>query len=167
VNTLNGLPVHVLLVHAVVVLLPLSALLLILTAVSPTIRHRLAGANALLALAVVALVPLTTSAGEWLEHHVASTPDIRRHTELGDTAIWAAIPVALVALVIWWRQRETRPATQRRTWLHPTSRTATRLIAVVAVVVAGIAVVDVYKIGDSGAKASWEGKVSSAPLIAG
>ncbi|WP_166658564.1 hypothetical protein [Kribbella sp. VKM Ac-2571] len=32
---------------------------------------------------------------------------------------------------------------------------------------AGAAVYDMYRIGDSGAKASWDGKVSSAPYIAG
>jgi hypothetical protein len=66
-TTVNGLPAHILLVHAIVVLLPLAALLLVLTAVWPDARRRLAGPNALLSLLVVVLVPLTTSAGEWLE----------------------------------------------------------------------------------------------------
>jgi hypothetical protein len=34
-GTVNGLPAHILLVHAIVVLLPLAALLLVLTAVWP------------------------------------------------------------------------------------------------------------------------------------
>ena len=41
-QTVNGLPAHVLLVHAIVVLLPLSALLLALTALWPAARRRLA-----------------------------------------------------------------------------------------------------------------------------
>ena len=47
-GTVNGLPAHVLLVHAIVVLLPLAALLLVLTAVWPAARSRLAGPNAIL-----------------------------------------------------------------------------------------------------------------------
>ncbi|MFB9926609.1 hypothetical protein ACFORO_06855 [Amycolatopsis halotolerans] len=105
-TTVNGLPAHILLVHAIVVLLPLSALVLVLTACLPSVRRRLAGANAILSVLVVILVPITTNAGEWLERRVARTPLVRAHTELGDTAIWAAIPVAVLALALWWRQRE-------------------------------------------------------------
>ncbi|WP_328611233.1 hypothetical protein OG943_19600 [Amycolatopsis sp. NBC_00345] len=109
-TTVNGLPAHILLVHAIVVLLPLAALLLVLTAVWPAVRRKLAGANAILSVLVVVLVPVTTDAGEWLERRVASTPLVRAHTDLGDTAIWAAIPVAVLALVVWWRAREARAA---------------------------------------------------------
>jgi hypothetical protein len=176
-GTVNGLPAHILLVHAIVVLLPLAALLLVLTAGWPATRRRLAGPNAILSVLVVALVPVTTSAGEWLEHRVAATALLRDHTELGDTAIWAALPVALLALGIWWRQRETTmseeapgtgssaatTATRRRTYLAPLSATITRIIVVLAVVVAGWAVYDTYRIGDSGAKAAWTGNFSSVP----
>jgi hypothetical protein len=178
-GTVNGLPAHVLLVHFIVVLLPLSAVLLTLTALWPAARTRLAGPNALLSLAVVALVPVTTSAGEWLERRMPGTPLLRDHTELGDTAIWVAIPVAVVALVIWWRNREATTATagddagpglagtatmtRQRTYLAPLSTAVTRVIAVIAVVVAVTGVYDTYRIGDSGAKAAWTGEFSSAP----
>ena len=39
-STVNGLPAHVLLVHAVVVLVPLTSLLLVLVAVWPAARRR-------------------------------------------------------------------------------------------------------------------------------
>jgi hypothetical protein len=174
-GTVNGLPAHVLLVHAIVVLLPLAALLLVLTAAWPAARRRFGAANAILSVLVVALVPVTTSAGEWLEHRLPETALLRDHTELGDTAIWAAIPVAILALGIWWRQREETPttdasatdgsnvatATRRRTYLAPRSVTVTGLIAALAVVLAGWAVYDTYRIGDSGSKAAWTGKFSS------
>jgi hypothetical protein len=168
-GTVNGLPAHILLVHAIVVLLPLAALLLVLTAFWPAARRRLAGPNAILSVVVVALVPVTTSAGEWLEQRVDETALLRTHTELGDTAIWAALPVALLALVIWWRQRETAPtteptATRRRTYLAPLSVTITRIVAVLAVVLAGWAAYDTYRIGDSGSKAAWTDNFQSAPV---
>ncbi|GAA2673452.1 DUF2231 domain-containing protein [Actinoplanes palleronii] len=172
-GTLNGLPAHILLVHAIVVLLPLAALLLVLTAVWPSARHRLAGPNAILSVLVVALVPVTTSAGEWLEHRVGETPLLRDHTELGDTAIWVALPVAVLALVIWWRQREATAAadgpdtTGRRAYLAPRSAMITRVVVVLAVLIAGSAVYDTYRIGDSGAKASWTGNFSSTPTSGG
>ncbi|WP_199516941.1 DUF2231 domain-containing protein [Nucisporomicrobium flavum] len=165
-GTVNGLPAHILLVHAVVVLLPLAALLLLLTAVWPAARRRFAGPNAILSVLVLALVPLTTSAGEWLEERLPRTELLHEHAELGDTAVFAALPVALLALVIWWRHRETT-TTGRRTYLAPLSVTVTRIVAVLAVLIAGFAAVDTYRIGDSGAKAAWTDKVSSTPAPEG
>jgi len=155
-QTVNGLPAHVLLVHAIVVLLPLSAVLLVLTALWPAARRRLAGPNAILSLLVVVLVPITTSAGEWLEHRLTPTPLIDRHAELGDTAIYVAVAVAIVCVVLWWRQREVSGRTPaKRHYLAPDSTVFTTALTVVAVLVGGVSVYDVVRIGDSGAKASW------------
>ncbi|GIF23381.1 hypothetical protein BJ973_000262 [Actinoplanes tereljensis] len=163
--TVNGLPAHILLVHAVVVLLPLSALLLVLTAAWPAARRRLAGPNAILALCVVALVPLATSAGEWLERRVPDTDLVHEHAELGDTAIFYAIPIAALALVIWWRQREAAATTDaspnRRTLLAPRSVPVSVVVALVAGVVAAAGVYGTYRIGDSGSKAAWTGNFST------
>ncbi|MEU7872953.1 DUF2231 domain-containing protein [Dactylosporangium sp. NPDC049140] len=154
-NTLNGLPAHVLLVHGVVVLLPLSALLLVLTSVWPAARRRLAGPNAVLAVLVVLLVPLTTDAGEWLERRVPSSELVRNHAELGDSAIFYAVPIAVLALVVWWRDREARVASGRRTYLAPLSVAVTGVVVVLALVVAAAGVYGMYRIGDSGARAAW------------
>lgn len=159
-GTVDGLPAHILLVHAIVVLLPLAALLLVLTASWPAARRRLAGPNAILSAVTLVLVPITTDAGQWLERRVTDTALLRDHTELGDTALYAAFAVAVMALVIWWRHRETAreavdPPRARRTFLAPRSTAVTRAIAVLAVLVAGAAGYDVYLIGDSGARASW------------
>jgi hypothetical protein len=149
-NTVNGLPAHVLLVHAIVVLLPLSALLLVLTALSPVIRRRLAGPNAILSVLVVLLVPVTTSAGEWLEGRVPETATLHQHTELGDSAIFYALPIAALALVVWWLQRKSRAM----------SAVVTSVVAVLSVAVGATGVYGIYRIGDSGAKAAWSSSVS-------
>ncbi|GAA2716621.1 hypothetical protein [Actinoplanes palleronii] len=189
-STLNGLPAHILLVHAIVVLLPLTAGLLVLTAFWPAARRRLAGPNALLALVVLVLVPITTSAGEWLEGHIASNALVEAHAELGDTAIFATVPVVILTLIVWWREREasaaalvpmqpaqppgttragtaattlTSPVRARRVLLAPASRVVTIVITVCAILAAGAAVYDTYRIGDSGAKATWQGEFNSVP----
>jgi hypothetical protein len=156
-STVNGLPAHVLLVHGVVVLLPLASFLLVLTAVWPEARSRLAAPNAILSLVVLALVPVTTHAGEWLYRRLPQTDLLRQHSQLGDTALYAALPVAVLALVVWWRNREAGQAAQRRAYLAPGNRMLTRVIAVLAVLVALSAAYDTYRIGDSGAKATWNG----------
>jgi hypothetical protein len=55
---------------------------------------------------VVVLIPVTTSAGEWLEKNVDQSPLVREHAERGDSAIFVGLPIAVLALVIWWRGRE-------------------------------------------------------------
>jgi hypothetical protein len=160
-TTLNGLPAHILLVHAIVVLLPLAALLLVLTAVRPDARRRLAGPNALLSLLVVVLVPLTTSAGEWLERRVPQSAQLHDHTELGDSAIFYAVPIAALAVAVWWRNREAQVVPGRRTYLAPHSAAVSVVVAALAVVVAAAGVYGMYRIGDSGSKAAWTGTFSS------
>jgi hypothetical protein len=168
-TTLNGLPAHILLVHVIVVLLPLAALLLVLCAVWPAARAKLAGPNAILSVVVLAMVPVTTNAGEWLERRVPSTPLVRAHTDLGDTALFVAVPVMILALIIWWRGRELAaiPNPPRRAFLAPASKAVGVTIMVVSVLAAGAAGYDVYRIGDSGAQAAWQGQFSSTPVTGG
>jgi hypothetical protein len=183
-TTVNGMPAHILLVHAVVVLVPLAAFLLVLTALWEPARRRLAAANAILSIFVVIIVPITTGAGEWLERRVPETPLLRDHTELGDTAIFYAIPIAVLAIVVWWRQIEAAAAdspgieptgaggrlatlTRQRTYLAPLSATVTRVIAVLAVVVALVGLFGIYRVGDSGSKAAWTGNFSATPTDPG
>ncbi|WP_433502372.1 hypothetical protein ACQP04_21600 [Pseudonocardia halophobica] len=52
-TTVAGLPAHILLVHAVVVLVPLTALLLVVESLWPAARRRLAWPAAALALVAV------------------------------------------------------------------------------------------------------------------
>jgi hypothetical protein len=160
-TTVNGLPAHVLLVHAIVVLLPLAALLLVLTAFWPAARARLAAPNAILSVLVVVLVPLTTSAGEWLEQRVPQNTLLQKHTELGDSAVFYAIPIAVLALVVWWRDRESRAASGRRAWLAPLSTAVTGVVAALALIVGAAGVYGIYRIGDSGSKAAWTGSFST------
>jgi hypothetical protein len=160
-TTVNGLPAHILLVHAIVVLLPLSALLLVLTAFWPATRARLAAPNAILSVLVVVLVPITTSAGEWLERRIPQSTLLHDHTELGDSAIFYAIPIAVLALIVWWRDREARATSGRRAWLAPLSTPVTGVIAVLALVLGAAGVYGIYRIGDSGSKAAWTGSSST------
>lgn len=158
-SLLNGLPAHVLLVHAVVVLVPLTALVLVVCALWPQGARRLGPALPLLALVTLASVPLTTSAGEWLERHVADDPLVRRHAELGDGMLPWALGLFVLAAGVWLSSRRTpaaRTGAQTGTQTGARSGSVLRVAAaVLSVVVAAGAVVEVYRIGDSGAKAAW------------
>ncbi|BBY57650.1 DUF2231 domain-containing protein [Mycolicibacterium sarraceniae] len=151
----NGLPAHVLLVHFIVVLGPLTAALAILCALWPAARQRLVWLVLALSLIVAGLTPLTTEAGEWLEDRVGHSPLLEAHTELGDTMLYfslALLVAGVLLAVVHLRAGRGQPL--------PTLLS----VAVAAfVVVAGVAmIVQVYRVGDSGAKATW-GQVAANP----
>ncbi|MEV4388804.1 DUF2231 domain-containing protein, partial [Micromonospora sp. NPDC049580] len=60
-DTVNGLPLHPLVVHAVVVLLPLAALGVAALAVRPSWRGRYGGLVVLITALATAAIPLATS----------------------------------------------------------------------------------------------------------
>ncbi|MCI3271469.1 DUF2231 domain-containing protein [Streptomyces cylindrosporus] len=162
-SLVNGLPAHVLLVHFVVVLVPLTSLALVVAALWPRAARRMGVVLPALALVTLASVPLTTSAGEWLEEHVPENSLVQRHAELGDGLLPWALGLFVLAAAVWWTVRRTpAPETGNRT-----AAVVRIAAAVLSVVVAAGAVVDVYRIGDSGAKAAWKGNYSKAATRSG
>ncbi|AQA16523.1 hypothetical protein BV401_27885 [Streptomyces malaysiensis subsp. malaysiensis] len=159
-TVVNGLPVHVLVVHFVIVLVPLSALAVVVAAIWPSAARRMGIALPLLAFATLASVPVATNAGEWLEEHVDSDALVRRHAELGDGLLPWAAGLFVLATAVWWTTRRSASVeaahSERTRAGTPRSALVVRVAAVVlSGVVAAGAVVDVYRIGDSGAKAAW------------
>jgi hypothetical protein len=98
---INGLPLHILLVHFVVIVVPAGAILTALGAVWPAFRRKLGILTPIVTLMGLVSVPLATNAGEWLEERVASTPLILAHVALGETMLPWAVAQFVVATVIW------------------------------------------------------------------
>lgn len=154
-TTFAGLPAHALLVHFIVILAPLTAILAILCGLWPAARQRLTWLVLTLAAVTVVLTPLTTDAGEWLQHQVGRSPSIHEHAELGDTMIYFAIALLVVAVllaVIHLRETRGKPLTLLATWT----------VAAAVIIVSVATAVQVYRIGDSGARATWGGRVPRA-----
>ena len=150
-DTLNGLPAHALLVHFVVVLAPLTAVLAILCVVWPAARQRLVWLVLALSIGVLALTPLTTEAGEKLEHRIGESPAVETHAELGDTMLYFAVALLEAAILLVVLHRRDLG-------------TATAVILSVVVVAASAAtIVQVVRIGDSGARATWGDVVANLP----
>lgn len=99
-TTINGLPAHALLVHFIVVLAPLTAILAILSALWPAARQRLVWLVFTLAVVTAILTPITTQAGEWLEHRSGRSPLLHAHTELGDTMIYFSLGLVVAAVLL-------------------------------------------------------------------
>lgn len=173
-DQINDLPAHILLVHLVVVLVPMTALLAAGASVWPNLRARLGIALPLLGLVSLILVPVTTNAGEWLlenkfgveKDNIDQLPDeapIRDHVELADDLLPWVIGLFVITLLVW---ATGLPAVRSRlfgpgpgTAVKPARRSliATVLVAVLAVGV-GIGVVQqVIRTGDSGSESVWQG----------
>ncbi|MFJ8579289.1 DUF2231 domain-containing protein [Micromonospora sp. NPDC093277] len=154
-DTVNGLPLHPLVVHAVVVLLPLAALGVVALAVRPSWRGRFGVLVVLIAALATGMVPLASDSGESLERRVGNPGE---HAELGDTLIWFAVPLLVAAVALYWLHRRSAAGATGDT-AEPRRATGQGalgvVVAVLAVVVAVANVVQIYRIGDSGAKAVW------------
>ena len=148
-TTVFGLPAHALLVHAVVVLAPLTAALQILCALWPAARRRLVWLVLAFAAAVMVLAPLTVSAGQWLyAQNAQHSPILETHEERGEWMIYFAVGLLVVAVVgavqHWVESRSPEP-----------KRVLAVFVAVLAIVVGVSTIVAVVRIGDSGAQAVW------------
>jgi hypothetical protein len=144
-------------VHFIVILAPLTAVLAILCAIWPAARKRLVWLVLGLAVLTVVLTPLTTDAGEWLEHKVGRSPLLHAHTKLGDTMIYFAVALliaaALLALI---HVREARAQSVKPI--------ATWIVAAIVIVAAAATTVQVYRIGDSGARVTWSNRAGVADV---
>ena len=159
-DLINGLPLHPLVVHAVVVLLPL-AVLGTLVAVVPRWR-RFLPAVAVTATVAAILLPVSTQSGEALEERVGRPGE---HAELGDQLVWIGIAFTVVLWVLVLLDRRRRAmagpgAAARRDAL-------TTVVAVVAVVMALVTGFQVYRVGDSGARAAWGERIGTASVQSG
>lgn len=151
-DTVFGLPVHPLVVHATVVLVPLAALTVLLAGVSARFRRWAGVLPLLLAAVAVVLAPVSIQSGRALLRRLGETAQRQRHQELGETLIYAAAALLVAAIVLWLlRRREVRGD----------AGTGLRVAAGVLAVLAGVgAMVDVALIGHSGATSVWSGVVS-------
>ncbi|MHA6667770.1 DUF2231 domain-containing protein [Homoserinimonas sp. A447] len=155
----GDLPLHPLLVHLTVVLIPVAALAVVLAAVWPAARRRLGLLPPLLALAALVMVPITTTAGTWLAERVGRTPLVDRHEALGNSILPWVIALFVVALAIWaWHQFAKTTGRARLV--------VSVILAAAAVAVAAGSVVIIVQIGDSGARAVWTGNFSDEPVPA-
>ena len=148
-TTITGIPAHALLVHAIVVLAPLTAMLEILCAVWPAARRRFVWLVLAFAAVTMVLTPLTTSAGEWLFNQQPQPSDILiTHANRGQWMILFAASLLVIAIALavlhWLESRSDKPRTA-----------AAVIVAVLAVVVGVSSIVGVVRIGDAGAEAVW------------
>lgn len=143
-DTFTGLPVHALVVHATVVLLPLMSLVTVLVAVRDRLRTRYAGWVAGVDAVLIGLVFVTKQSGEKLQERLGGNVAIE-HGRLGGQLIWFALGLFVASLLVVATRNRPGPP---------------RLVASALTVVAAVAlVVWTVRVGDSGAREVWGGLV--------
>jgi len=149
-DTVFGLPVHVLVVHAVVVLLPLASVGAVLVALLPRFSRRFAVLVVITAWVAVPLAFLAKGSGEQFAERVGLP---QPHAELGDVLPFFAVALAVVLLVFWLFDRGI-PGNRRRPWWL-------KALAAVLIVVAGLTTWWTIRVGHSGAEATWSAIVQN------
>ena len=154
-DTFAGLPLHILLVHVLVVGGPLTALAVLLHAFWPEARRRLGIVTPIAGLVFLVLTPITVNAGEYLQTIVNTTPAVALHVERGLTLQPWSVALFAVALAEWaWWRFALGPVYGPR--LTPAVRWGgTGVVWLAAAVIAIGFLIDIVLIGDSGARAVW------------
>jgi hypothetical protein len=151
---IGDLPLHVLVIHLTVVLLPVAALTAIVFALVPRWRRLLRWPALVLGIGTVVTAFVAKESGEAF---VAAVPTLAKavavHEQRGDLLFWYCLIFAVVAVVAFLLLRERGPAGEPRT-----SRPL-ELLTQAAVVVIGVLVIwQTIRTGDAGARAVWEGQ---------
>jgi uncharacterized membrane protein len=151
---INGLPLHPLVVHATVVLVPLGALGAILYVV-PRWRWLLRWPTLVVNVLAAVLVQISIMSGEDLQRDIkAFNPQVETHEEWADKLRIGVFVLAVIVIVAFWALGY---ATRLAGGADRASRVpALETVMMVLLPVAGVAVlVLVFLTGDAGAKAVW------------
>lgn len=153
---IDGLPLHPLVVHAAVVLIPLVAALAVALAVLPRWRWLTRWPTAAGSVLTVGIAFLATRTGDDL---AASRPELRalvhEHAERGDRLATVTIVLAVVVVISAILLPGTSALASGAGARASRVPIADRVLPVLLVVVAVVVLVLVYLTGESGARAVW------------
>lgn len=139
-----GLPLHPLVVHAAVVLVPLVALAALAMSYWPSFSIKYG--KPILILAVVAQLSLfiAKASGEPFEERLGK--EVERHADLGEIAPLTFIPLLILLFIRWRMDRSGATAGSAK---------VRRLVSVLLALAAVLALVFIYLTGHSGAESVW------------
>jgi hypothetical protein len=160
----------------VVVLLPISVLAALLLVAVPATRRAFALLTLLVAFVACLAIPLAFLSGRNLEGRLPPSPLISRHVQLAHqllplAAVFGVVLAVFVGVDLL-RRADTGHLNELEERFVPSSgsrsasvnggrfRAAYRISATLVVVLAILTGVQVYRVGDAGAKASWTGRLS-------
>jgi hypothetical protein len=143
-DTIAGLPVHPLVVHGAIVLVPLAALGALLMAAWPTFSRRFGSLVVIVAFVGAGASFVAKESGERLAERVGEPA---RHADLGAVMPLVAFGLFVLLLVFWLFDRGIPANKSRPVWMI--------VFAVVVILAALFTVYWTVLVGHSGAEAVW------------
>jgi hypothetical protein len=139
-----GLPLHPLVVHGAVVLVPLVAFAALAMSYWPSFSRKYGGPVLILAVVAQLSLFLAKASGEPFQERL--NKEIERHENFGEIAPFTFIPL-LVLLYLRWRMDKSGATVG--------SAKVRRLVSVLLALTAILALVYIYLTGHSGAESVW------------
>jgi hypothetical protein len=162
IEELFGLPAHPLIVHAALALVPTAAVLTVVGALWPAAQRRIGWLAVVLAAIAVVTVWLAQGSGEELEHQVDETNLVEEHAELGDQMLIPSIAMLVGAVLVTAAGRRGDGGSRwddgagAASYSTRGASAVSAVVAVVALAASGFAVIQMARVGHSGAKAVWD-----------
>jgi hypothetical protein len=151
-DTVLGLPVHALVVHAVVVFLPLACLGAIAVSCVPrwnrTFGFLVVGSAAIAAVTSYVAV----ESGEVLSSRIGLPAD---HYQVARWLPWFALALLVTTMALWFLDRRRTAATAEGTRTVMARGTLGKVVAILNIIAALLAMLWVVRTGHSGAEAVW------------
>jgi hypothetical protein len=154
---INGVPLHPLVIHAVVVFVPLSAIAAI-AMVMPRWRWLARWPALLFTLGATAATYVSTVTGEDLEKDrgLGAIPQVRTHEEWGERlmiAMWIFAVIVVIAFWVFPHVTRLSGGKDRVAKMAALEKPLMVLVPLAAIAVIALVVIT----GDAGAKAVWQG----------
>lgn len=156
----GDLPLHVLVIHAVVAALPAAALTGVIFALVPRWRWLLRWPVLMLGLGGAVLAYVAKESGEAF---VAAIPELQpvvaEHQRLGDRLFWYSLAFAALTVVAFLLLGGPSALASGKGAKATKSVPLDRVVSAAVVVMAVLLLWQTYRTGDTGAKAVWTGQL--------
>ena len=151
-DTVLGLPVHALVVHIVVVMLPLATLGALAVAAVPRWNRRYGLFVVAAALLATGSAFVAKESGEVLASRVGLPAE---HYSIARWLPWVSLAFLVVLAALWWIDRPRPGTSDARVSRRPRRTALGKSVAVLTVAAALVTLGWTYKAGESGAQAIW------------
>jgi hypothetical protein len=156
----GDLPLHVLVIHAAVVVLPVAALTAIAFAVVPKWRWLLRWPALLLGLAGLVVAFVAKESGEaFLAAIPELEPAVKLHQDRGDLLFWFVVGFAVLVVVAFLLLAGPSALASGKGAKATKSKPLEWVLSAAVVVVGVVVIYQTIRTGDAGAKAVWDGQL--------
>ena len=156
----GNLPLHVLVLHLAVLLLPVSALCAIDFALMPRWRWLLRWPTLLLGLGSLVVAFVTVQSGKAF---VAAVPELAQlvqvHKQRGSLLLWFCVVFAVVAVAAFLLLGGPSALASGKGAKATKSRPLELALSAAVVVVGVVVIIQTIRTGDAGARAAWDGRL--------